>query len=102
MNFRSTSIRTVVMSLLGLVLITVQTQDVFARNEVEFKICVYDTKEEDGDRVNVEFDGENIFDNSTLSNKEECRSLRRKPKSYLLVIHALNTGERGPNTALFR
>ena len=84
----------------GLVLVAAQMGDAVAQSgTTEIKICPYDTGSEDGDRIDVEFDGETIFSNLTLDNDEQCKEVSKQPGRYLLLVRSLDTGSVGPNTA---
>ena len=87
----------------GLVLVAAQMGDAIAQSRAtEIKICPYDTGAEDGDEIDVEFDGETIFSNLKLTNHEQCAEVLKQPGRYLLLVRALNTGSVGLNTAAVR
>ena len=71
-----------------------------AQSTVTYLFCVYDTGVEDHDRIDVTVDGDEIFSDQELFHAEHCASKRvRLRVATDLTVKALNTGDRGENTA---
>ena len=68
------------------------------------EICVRDWACEDGDLVDVYFDGRAVFQNHELFNDWSCRTVDVEAgRSYLITLQALNDTQRkcGRNCGLF-
>jgi hypothetical protein len=63
------------------------------------EVKIYDHKMEDGDIISLNFNGDWILEEFTLSAKPEVLKLKinEEGKNYFL-LHALNLGKRPPNT----
>ena len=78
-------------------IITNEQKIIVDNHQVEF--MVYDHKEQDGDVLSLNFNGDWILENHALSQKPLPLklSLNSEGKNYL-ILHAVNTGSRPPNT----
>ena len=67
---------------------------------VTYKVCVEDNGEEDGDKINLMVDGDQIYSDYTLKNTESCKDVQfRVRHATTLQVTALNEGRLGNNTA---
>lgn len=75
-----------------------QNLNVFV-NSNEILMEIWDSKIEDGDRIDVFFNGKRILDNYTVTNKKKAIILKLNSEKNVFRIEALNEGERKLNTA---
>ena len=82
----------------GLVLLGVPIA-VQAQSTVTYRFCVYDTGEQDGDRIDLTVDSEEIISDQELLHAEHCvRKHVRLRVATNLTVKALNTGDSVDNT----
>ena len=68
-------------------------------DHVQVEFLLYDHKEQDGDVLSMNFNGDWVLENYALTTKPFPLKLSLNPsgKNYL-ILHAVNTGSRPPNT----
>ncbi len=71
--------------------------------ELEINVEIYDHKIQDGDVVSLNFNGAWIVENHKLTKEPHRLKLKLDPSATnFLVLHAINLGQRPPNTMAIR